>query len=297
MAFGGIKKKIARRIANAILRSAGCARLYSAPGDFYSPIVDPDEAFEYLKTACRSGDRLDGFPRIEEAAMLQTSAALNAHFPYIQTFLGKSRYSVSHTFFNLGDAYIFSAFILNLKPKRIIEVGSGFSSACALDTADAAGLDTDFVFIDPYPERLYGLLSAADKSRTIVYESGVQKVELSLFDGLLANDILFLDTTHVCKTGSDVNHELFYILPRLKSGVYIHFHDMFNKWEYPDNWISPQNRSWNEIYAVRALLMYNNEFEIVYFNDYVWREHPEWVGETWMEKMAQPGSGLYLRKK
>ena len=74
---------------------------------------------------------------------------------------------------------------------------------------------------------------------------------------------------HVMRTGSDVCHELFEILPRLAKGVYVHIHDMFWPFEYPRSWVIDDNRSWNELYGVRAFLTNNDSWRVVMFNDYM----------------------------
>jgi hypothetical protein len=304
MNLADIREKIGRRLANAILRVSGSSTLYSAPGHFYSPIVNPREAINYA-TRIKAVDQKEADrPKVDQAILDRTFQQLSAHFRKISDFLGvgeSARYSNSTSYFNLGDAYIYSAFICELKPKLIVEVGCGFSSACALDTTEHEGIDTKFVFIEPYPDRLYKLLSPADCARSRILEMAVQNVGFDVFAELDAGDILFLDTTHVCKTGSDVNHELFQILPRLKTGVVVHFHDIFDNWEYPLEWIGEQNRSWNEIYALRAFLMFNHEFEIIYFNDFMWRHFRQEIEQTplgpVLHTVNEAGSGLYLRKK
>lgn len=303
MTMAAMREKIGRRLTNAILRVSGSSTLYSAPGHFYSPIVNPREAVDYASKSEALGRKGAHHPEVDEIILHRTFQQLSAHFGKINGFLGldeRARYSNSPSYFNLGDAYIYSAFICDLKPKLIVEVGCGYSSACALDTTDHEGIDTRFIFIDPYPDRLYQLLSPEDRRRSKILEGSVQNVDLDVFAQLGAGDILFLDTTHVCKTGSDVNHELFQILPRLKPGVVIHFHDIFDKWEYPLEWIGEQNRSWNEIYAVRAFLMFNHAFEIIYFNDFMWRRHKRTIDQTTLgavlRAVNEAGSGLYLRK-
>ena len=110
------------------------------------------------------------------------------------------------------------------RPKRIIEIGSGFSSACILDCADEFHLDPfTLTCIEPFPTRLRSLLAPQDEITLI--ESPVQLVELGLFESLSKDDILLIDSTHVLKTGSDVAHEIFHILPVLKEGVIVHVHD------------------------------------------------------------------------
>jgi hypothetical protein len=107
--------------------------------------------------------------------------------------------------------------------------------------------------------------------------------------------VLFIDSTHVSKAGSDVNHELFEILPRLKPGVLVHFHDVFWPFEYPEAWTFESRRSWNEIYLLRAFLSGNREYEIVFFNDYFRARHGDAAAAV--PKFAQnPGGGLWLRK-
>ena len=89
-----------------------------------------------------------------------------------------------------------------------------------------------------------------------------------MFPSLEAHDSLFVDFTHVCRINSDVNRILFEILPGLKSGVYVHFHDIFYPVEYPKEWVY-EGRAWNEAYALRAFLQFNSAFRIVFFNTYL----------------------------
>jgi hypothetical protein len=293
MSNSTILSKIGHRLANAVLKSTGGASLYAAPGHFYSPIGDPMEAVRYVSDVAPD----DGPPHVDPLTVSATFDRLSRHFSKSQAFLrgGRYRYGETNHYFNLGEAYIYSAFIAELNPQLIIEVGTGYSSACALDTVEQLGLATELVFVDPNPERLLQLISPEDHKRVNIVQSGVQEVSLLLFDRLGACDVLFLDTTHVCKTGSDVAHELFKILPRLRPGVIIHFHDIFDCWEYPERWIA-ENRSWNEIYALRAFLMFNQAFEVIYFNDFMWQRQKEQIDRTVLGEAADGGSGLYLRK-
>jgi hypothetical protein len=185
--------------------------------------------------------------------------------------------------------------IRHYKPKRIIEVGSGFSSAVMLDTNECFfGNEINLTFIDPYMDRLNMLLREPNRVTTTLVATDVQEVPLSLFEALETNDILFIDSTHVAKTGSDVNYILFDILPRLNSGVIIHFHDVFYPFEYPEGWVL-MGRNWNEDYALRAFLMYNDAFEIKLFSHYLHEHYPDafkamplcyknWGGNLWLAK-------------
>lgn len=169
---------------------------------------------------------------------------------------------------SFGDSIILRAMIQHFRPKQIIAVGSGWSSACMLDTiSNDASLSTNITFIDPFPAVLEKTMWPTDKQRSRVIATAVQKVPLEEFEKLQNNDLLFIDSTHVVKTGSDVVYELCEILPRLNPGVVIHFHDIFYPFEYGYVWAVEQNRSWNELYALRNFLAFNDRFEVVFFND------------------------------
>src|SRR5260370_28828390 len=99
------------------------------------------------------------------------------------------------------------------------------------------------------------------------------------------------------KTGSDVCHELFEILPRLAPGVLIHFHDIFWPFEYSEAWGIENNLSWNELYGLRAFLMYNDNFEIVFFNDFFRRWRRNLIQETYPKFLHNTGGALWLRKR
>ena len=134
-------------------------------------------------------------------------------------------------------------------------------------------------------------------SRVRVFEKPVQQVPLSIFDALQAGDILFINSTHVLRTGGDVCFELFEILPRLSRGVLVHFHDMFWPFEYPRSWSVDENRSWNELYAVRAFLSYNDAWGIVLFNDYLAKLERPMIEATYPQFLHNSGGALWLLRR
>lgn len=85
-------------------------------------------------------------------------------------------------------------------------------------------------------------------------------------------------------------------MPRLKSGVYIHFHDIFYPFEYPKEWFFKENRTWNELYLLRAFLMYNFNYEIVFFNDFVIQKFRSEIEEAMPLFTKNSGGSLWLRK-
>ena len=183
------------------------------------------------------------------------------------------------------------------KPKNIIEIGSGFSSALMLDiNGQEFDNKINLTFIDPNPEdRLNSLIKDADRKTATIIKGFIQDVDTSVFDKLSANDILFVDNSHVSKTGSDVNHTFFEIFPRLKKGTLIHIHDIFNGFMYPKEWIFDTKVNWNEIFLCRAFLMYNQSFEILLFPDYLKDHSPEIFDDFPYLKKSRPQS-LWLRK-
>ncbi len=189
----------------------------------------------------------------------------------------------------------------HFRPRKVVEVGSGHSSAVMLDTNEAF-LDArvDFTFIEPFPEnRLNSVLRAQDKEIAKIIPDFVQNVPLSIFAELDENDLLFIDSSHVSKGGSDLNYLIFEVLPVLKRGVLIHFHDIFYPFELPDKWVLERKWYWNENYLLRAFLMYNDSFEIVNFNSYLVVNLEKWFAKYKpysLNKTKEAGS-IWLRKK
>jgi hypothetical protein len=246
--------------------------LFFPPGHFYSPVVDP----RLLEGRIRKEREpvLRELPGIDLDLERMTRfwtdhlARNAAETPFPETPAPSHRYHMQAPTYGYGDAITLRAMILHWRPRRFIEVGSGWSSACTLDTVAEARLATELTFIEPYPELLGDVLWDGDRERVEIVASPVQDVPLTRFEALRENDILFIDSTHVVKTGSDVVQELGEILPRLEPGVVIHIHDIFYPFEYPHEWAVQENRSWNELYALRAFLTFNPAFEIVFFNDF-----------------------------
>jgi hypothetical protein len=245
--------------------------LFVPPGHFYSPVVDTAA----LRAARPSSplplpDTLRGLT-IDRKSMLRAWKSMLPHLnscPFTERADERFRYRFDNPAYSWADAMTYYAMIRRFKPKRVIEIGCGWSSACLLDTIEfELGGKCDVTFIEPYPALLYEI-SAGKPLKANVVSTPLQSVDLSAFDTLAKNDILFIDSTHVMKTGSDVVYEINELLPRIASGVIVHFHDIFWPFEYPDSWVYDENRSWNEIYALRAFLTQNPEWKVLFFNDY-----------------------------
>lgn len=191
---------------------------------------------------------------------------------------GTTRYQCKDAYYRYSDVVFLYCIMRHFKPKKIIEVGSGHSSAVMLDTNQLFFEDKiQMAFIEPYPEeRLAKILLPEDNECSTVYKTFVQEIEVEFFRGLSENDILFIDSSHVSKIGSDVNYLFFKVLPELKPGVMIHIHDIFFPFELPAEWILKNKCFWNEIYLLRAFLMNNNNYEIVMFNSLLQKKNTDW---------------------
>jgi len=265
-----------------------------APGHYTSPLLDLrkiDEAEQF------DGEQL--WQSIElrcEAQQSYYEALLSSttdlKFPAQKT-PGRAYYSDNDWFWP-ADAFTLSAIMQKEKPARIIEVGSGFSSAVMLDTRRLAGLSTHLTFIEPAPERLFTLIKPEDESRVSVIRDIVQNVDLDVFDQLEAGDILFIDSSHVVKVGSDVPWLLLVVLPRLKKGVIVHFHDIFYPESYPRDWLA-KGWSWNESQMLRAFLVNNSRFEVTVFNAYAQLKFPQLFRERMPAFLETSGQSIWLR--
>jgi len=269
-------------------------------GHYYSTIISVDEIKE-REDEIWSKELIDGVIGInlqteDQLKLVGDFSQYYAEMPFKEEKQSNLRYFFENGFYLYTDGITLYSMIRHLQPKNIIEVGSGFSSALMLDTNELFfNNQIELTFIEPYPERLYSLMNDMDEKTVKVIEDKVQFVELEYFDKLTAGDILFIDSTHVVKTGSDVNYVLFEILPRLKSGVFIHFHDVFYPFEYPREWVF-KGWNWNEDYFLRAFLMYNNGFEIKLFSEYLHKHHGE-VFEKMPLCYKNHGGNLWIEKK
>ena len=269
------------------------------PGHFYSPIPS-------LPEVRARASRLFVTPRtlpdveLDEAHQLEVLDAIAAHapeLPFADEPRDGLRYGLRNDYFSYGEAVVLFGMMLRLRPRRIIEVGSGHSSAAILDIADRfLGGDVECTFIEPYPERLLGLLRSEDLARVRLVRERVQDVDVARFDALDAGDMLVVDSTHVTKIGSDVNHLVFNVLPRLREGVVIHFHDIYYPFEYPQRWLE-QGRYWNEAYLVRAFLQGNRDVRIEFFNDFLAAFHADRLAAALPPFMRAPGSSLWLSRR
>lgn len=194
-----------------------------------------------------------------------------------------------------ADAIGLHCMLRILKPNKMIEVGSGYTSAVTLDTNEFyLNNKIELTFIEPYSDRLKSILKETDKINLI--EKGLQDIPLEVFEKLDSGDVLFIDSTHVSKVNSDVNYLFFEIFPRLKKGVYIHLHDIFYPFEYPKQWIL-DGMIWNELYLLRAFLQNNSNYSIIFFQNMMEQKYMNNFLEKWPLKIPVHGGSIWIRKE
>ena len=178
---------------------------------------------------------------------------------------GSGGYHYNNGFFEMVDAEMAYSLVRLFKPARIIEIGAGFSTR-VLAASLQANLKKDkvageLISIDPMPERLP---QNGFSDFVTVLPQRVQDVDLGIFQSLGENDILFIDSSHVVATGSDVVREYLEILPTLRPGVLVHVHDIFLPSDYPREAVLRNMCFWSEQYMLQAFLTFNDSFEIVW---------------------------------
>lgn len=274
--------------------------VHVVPNHFYEPVPDTSKLPE---TVWMNPSQLIGIE-------LNVSAQLEL----LRVFTGKYRmeyeqfrkaatqestdFFLNNTAFASVDAEILYCMIRHFKPRRIFEIGSGYSTLLAAEAVlmnQKDGSTCDLVAFEPYPnETLVRGFPGLKELRSV----RVQEVPVSEFQQLQANDILFIDSSHVLKIGSDVQYEFLEILPRLNVGVLVHFHDIFLPAEYPREWVIKKRRFWTEQYLLQSFLAFNESFETVWAASFMHLRHSDelarafrsynrsnvWPGSFWMKR-------------
>lgn len=257
-----IKFAMARKIFNPLLRNIG----YTLITDhFYQPIPNLQEIMTYAGKE-RPLDSIDWHldKQVEIVKYLLEKYCLEFNKKEVVSAFG---YSEDTSALISGDAEFLYAMVREKKPSRVIEIGSGGSTkiiAAALKMNFLENSQTpQLISIEPYPQDF--LKNFVNVSKDFLEFSlltqKVEAVDLSIFESLQTNDILFVDSSHVFKPGSDVEFEFLQVYPRLQTGVLVHIHDIFFPYDYPIEWNLKESRYWNEQYFLETFLQFNEKFQ------------------------------------
>lgn len=207
---------------------------------------------------------------------------------------------IRNTWFSGLDAALYYAILRDLRPRRVIEVGGGYSTriaARALAANRTAGVDASLICIEPYPQRR---LLAGGIAMTLI-ESRVESLPLSTFAELSAGDVLFIDSSHVARFGGDVNYLILEVLPMLAPGVWVEFHDIFLPTDYPPRWLIERRLAFTEQYLLAAFLAFNSCYRTEFGVRWLLLDHgPElrsmWPAEVPLEGGSLASSSYWIRR-
>lgn len=221
-------------------------------------------------------------------------------FPLEREEACHAQYYVNNGKFVAVDGEVLYCMIRKFRPRRIIEIGSGFSTLLAAQAAlrnqEEGGQVCELVACDPYPVEF---LTSGFLGLTRLVPKRVEELPLSFFADLQKNDILFIDSSHVVRIGGDVQYEFLEILPRVAKGVLVHVHDIFLPAEYLKEWVMRERHFYTEQYLLQAFLAFNKSFRVLWAASYMHLRHPEeleaafcsyersqrWPGSFWFQRV------------
>jgi len=269
-----------------LFRSAEKIGIHILKPHFYSvlPTVSqlPDEIWEKKYNAGINWNEEVGLSLLDE---------LSKYSSEFKQIVQEGKFDPHNHVFGYHDSAIYYAIIRYFMPKRIIEIGSGQSTKIA-SMASIKNEVTSITCIDPFPPKI---LKDGSHYYQRLIEKPVQEIPISTFQELDENDILFIDSTHVSKIGSDVNYLLLEVLPNLKKGVLIHIHDIFLPFHMPVDWIKDLLLFWNEQYMLHAFLIGNTDFEIILPLNRIINYHRDALLKVYDYKILR-GASFWIRK-
>ena len=238
------------------------------PANFYSTVPllrDLDSTFEGVE-----GSRHPLYHRIFDHAVvaryLQAMDGFADEFdpPVAGDEAACTEYFWGNSQFSHGDAMAYYCLVRLLRPRRIVEIGSGFSTLVA-DAAMRRNGFGEIVCIEPYPRPFLPQI----KSVREVVAKPIQVITPEAFAELLAPaDILFIDSTHTVKIGSDCLYIYLVLMPSITQALTVHSHDIFLPFGMPIAWSRDLQLHWTEQYLLYAYLLGNSGARVVFGSAY-----------------------------
>ncbi len=281
-------KEIAKSALCAIHRAALNAGIVVLPNHYYTPIADVHE----LKETQRFWSPPSSMIGVPMNVAEQAQALREAIMPYEPEFRNNLIYIEGYSKgygpgFGYIEAQCLHGVLRHLKPPRIVEVGSGVSTYCALRAVvlnAAEGFPSKITCIDPHPSKF--LREAADGGQITLLRSYVQHLDPELFVELQAGDLLLIDSTHAVKPGGDVLYLYLEVLPRLRSGVIVHIHDIFLPYVYQRDLLRGPFQ-WSETALLQALMTFNGKISTWFCLSILHYRAPEILSEVFPEYRPQ----------
>lgn len=256
-------------VINRILLRVG---VFPIIDHYYEPLIN-QKHLRYPTSKHRNLPSID-INTSEQLQLLDTFTYQNE----LQSISFKSdsiiKYGYDNTYFGPGDAEFLYSIIRLRKPKKIVEIGSGYSTLMAIEAiaknkSEDVGYTCEHICIEPYENNWL------EQCNVKIVRELVENVDVNIFTSLEENDIFFIDSTHMIRPQGDVLYEYFEIMPLLKSGVIIHIHDIFTPRDYPHDWLFYHHLFWNEQYLVEALLSFTDKFKILAALNYLKKDYTD----------------------
>jgi hypothetical protein len=260
------------------------------PLHFYSPLPDTRdlEARDWALSDCAG---IDLRPQAQ-LRLLEAFSAFSSEYDALATEPGdRDEFYLGNDAFCGIDPHVYHSMIRYFRPRQILEIGSGYSTvlgarACRLNRT------TSYVCVDPWPREFV----ADGVTGVDLIRQRVEELDVNLLLQLQENDILFVDSSHVVRTGGDVSFLILEVLPRLSRGVIVHFHDIFLPFDYPKEWIVQRHRFWTEQYLLQAYLADNRKVEVLFASHFMSLTHPRPLRRAFPKALWLGGGSFWIRK-
>jgi hypothetical protein len=300
LAIAAVPMRLFRRIGPQLaplsrqtLRRAG---VWPLRRHYYDPLFIPDDLSKPLE-APRVLAGIDW--NVEEQISILRQMSYGTEFRrYLGGPHGDNRhFTLDNDTFLSGDADYLYNFIRLYKPARIIEVGCG-NSTLVMHAAELANLGDSparkctHTCIEPYENPWL------EQVGVTVLRERVESVDMEYFRSLQSGDLLFIDSSHMIRPHGDVTFEILDVLPSLRPGVFVHFHDIFSPREYLRDWILNRGYLWNEQYLLEAFLSCNSQFKIIAALNMLHHGHYEDLASICVQhaRTHEPGS-FYIQRR
>jgi Methyltransferase domain len=270
-------------------------KVYPIRHHYYSPLVYESD----LKKSLAEERTINGLD-LDEAGQLE----LLARFDFREELLAipnkasnELTFGYENNLFGAGDAEYLYNFIRLFKPKQILEIGCGQSTLMAQLAIDAnkrenASYSCRHICVEPFEQPWL------EKIDVTVHRTKIEELDVAVVESLAANDILFIDSSHVIRPQGDVVYEYLNMIGRTQVGVLIHVHDVFTPRDYPATWVLRDRKLWNEQYLLEAFLCFNKSFKVIGALNWLRHSHADRLTRACpvlSSKGGEPGSFWFTR--
>ena len=250
-------------LSKFILKKIG---IFPLTNNYYEPLFN----FDYLKKNLKEKRNLPGINfNIDYQLKNLKKLRFKKELELLNLKNGSSlhNFNINNNFFEAGDAEVYYQIIRYFKPRKIVEIGAGQSTLIANEALNnnrkLNNHKTELICVEPYENKWL------EKQDIKVIRNKIEEIDDSLILDLNKNDILFIDSSHIIKPQGDILKIFLEILPKLKSGVIVHIHDIFSPRDYPERWLKIENRFYNEQYILESILDNSSRYEVMLSLNYL----------------------------